>query len=149
MTLDDVTSDAVLRGRCLCGAIRYELTPPTAFVSHCHCETCRRAHAAPFVTWTKVPSTRLALTGTLTAYESSPGVTRSFCGRCGTQMTFVADRPEGTKGEHDVYVPLATLVDAPDQLPDSHVSWEEHAPWIEGQEHLPRLHAKTAEPSTA
>ncbi len=137
----DAHSPAPLRGRCLCGAVRYTLMPPTVFASHCHCETCRRAHSAAFVTWTKVPTDRLTLTGDLTLYPSSPGVLRGFCPTCGTQMTFSAE------GETDTYLPLATLTDPPDRRPDSHVSWEEHAPWIEGLEDLPRYLGKSQEPA--
>ncbi len=38
-------SDA-LEGGCLCGAVRFSLTPPTDFVAHCHCQSCRRAHVS-------------------------------------------------------------------------------------------------------
>ena len=133
-----------LVGRCGCGAVRYRMETPTAFVSHCHCETCRRAHAAPLVTWTKVPTDRLRLDGAdaLTRWESSPGVFRSFCSACGTHMTFTADDTPG-----QVYVPVATLEGMPDRLPDSHVSWEEHVPWIDGMADLPRYVAKTSTPA--
>lgn len=132
--------DERLNGRCSCGAVAYSLRVPTEFVSHCHCASCRRAHAAPLVTWTSVPNDALRIEGDdqLTRYESSPGVVRSFCRTCGTPMIFVAaDTPDR------VYVPLATLIQAPDQLPDSHVSWEEHVAWIDGMHDLPRFRAKT------
>ena len=38
-------------GRCLCGAVRFALVPPTLFFAHCHCQWCREAHGAAFVSW--------------------------------------------------------------------------------------------------
>ena len=38
-------------GRCLCGAVRFAVTPPTLFFAHCHCRWCREAHGAAFVSW--------------------------------------------------------------------------------------------------
>jgi len=36
-----------LTGGCLCGAVRYETTMKPFKVSYCHCESCRKATAAP------------------------------------------------------------------------------------------------------
>ena len=34
-------------GRCLCGAVRFAVTPPTLFVAHCHCRTAAKRTARP------------------------------------------------------------------------------------------------------
>mgnify|MGYP002629412984 CR=1 FL=1 len=130
-------SPAVLTGRCLCGAITLTITPPTDFVSHCHCASCRVAHAAPFVTWTSVPEQRFTMTGEPHLFESSAGVHRGFCGRCGTQVLYRADATPGR-----VYVPVGIL-DGIDRAADSHVSYEERAGWIEGLERLPCFAGKS------
>src|SRR5262245_2590783 len=68
-----------IHGRCSCGAVQLELVPPTLFASYCHCESCRRAHAAPFVAWTAVPCTAfrsIADEAAITEHASSPGVVR-------------------------------------------------------------------------
>ena len=39
-----------MTGRCLCGAVAFELTPPTDFLSICHCRSCRLSSGAPFYT---------------------------------------------------------------------------------------------------
>jgi len=121
-----------LHGRCACGALDFALTPPTEFVSHCHCATCRRVHAAPFVTWTAVPPSayELRAADVLRTFDSSPGVRRHFCGRCGSPVAYEAD------GVDKVYVPAA-LLDRLDRPPDSHVSYEERAPWLADVEALP------------
>ena len=37
-------------GSCLCGAVRYEIDGLDMPVGHCHCTTCRKAHASAFTT---------------------------------------------------------------------------------------------------
>lgn len=128
-----------LQGRCACGAITLTLTPPTEFVSHCHCASCRRAHAAAFVTWTAVPSDRFHMIGAPRSFESSPGVERCFCAACGTPVLY---RATSTPGR--VYVPVAIL-DQIDQAPDSHVSYEERATWLGRPESLPCHRSKGQE----
>jgi hypothetical protein len=123
-----------LNGRCACGAVRLELSPPTIFASCCHCETCRRVHAAPFVAWTAVPPDAFRITvgsSDVTEYVSSPGVVRAFCQRCGTSLFYLGDATPDR-----IYVPVAIL-DALDRPLDSHVSYEERAPWLGGVHALP------------
>ncbi|MEP2828503.1 GFA family protein [Parvibaculum sp.] len=77
-----------VRGSCLCGAVSYAAERISDIVE-CHCAMCRKAaggHAGFFfvamrneVSWEGE--------GKLTHYESSPGLIRSFCSRCGTAMT--------------------------------------------------------------
>jgi hypothetical protein len=40
-----------IEGGCLCGAVRYRAWGNAYGITHCHCQTCRRASGAPFVTW--------------------------------------------------------------------------------------------------
>ena len=40
-----------LTGQCLCGTIQFAVDGPDKGCAHCHCESCRRAHGAPMVTW--------------------------------------------------------------------------------------------------
>lgn len=122
--------------------MRLALTPPTVFASHCHCESCRRSHAAAFVTWTAVAEAAFAVDAgadLLVAFASSPGVTRSFCGRCGTQLVC------RMAGVDRVYVPVAAL-DRIDRPVAGHVSYEERAPWLASVETLPCFRAKGDEP---
>jgi ADP-ribosyl-[dinitrogen reductase] hydrolase len=37
-----------LHGSCLCKTIQYEVISLDMPISHCHCQTCRKAHAAQF-----------------------------------------------------------------------------------------------------
>jgi len=135
-----------LHGRCLCGAIHVELTPPTE-PSHCHCESCRRAHAAPVVTWTSVAADRFRVVrgeDQLQRHQSSPGTFRCFCRTCGSSMAcyYTADSPTFAYLADEVYVPVAVLTDPLDTPPECHWSFEEHVDWFEFEDDLPRFRAK-------
>ena len=101
-------------GGCLCGAVRSEVAWPLSRVVVCHCTDCRRSSGAPAVGFALFPDDRITITGTPTAYESSPGVIREFCGTCGTNLFY---RNEAIfPGQLDLHT--ATL-DDPDALPPS------------------------------
>ena len=119
---------AEARGRCMCGRVRFVARFPSRFACHCHCESCRRAHSAGFVTWVGFASAQVTIeTGNddLAAYESSPGTKRSFCRACGTRLFFQSDRWAG-----ETHVALAAFDDPLDRAPDRHAFFEEHVGWI-------------------
>lgn len=129
-----------LNGRCLCGQVQFRLEPPTDFVSHCHCRSCRLSHGAPLVTWTSVPPERFVMgTGQecLRSYHSSPEVQWQFCGNCGSSLFYRATHSPG-----QVYVAAAAL-DGLDRLPQSHVSFEERLPWFQVGDELPCFQEKS------
>ena len=37
-----------IRGSCLCGGIKFEITGPLSGPLNCHCSQCRKQHGAPF-----------------------------------------------------------------------------------------------------
>ena len=115
-------------GRCHCGAVRFVARFPSRFVAHCHCESCRRAHGAAFVTWAGFPSAQVDVTDgrdVLMVHESSPGVKRMFCGECGTKLFYASDRWPG-----ETHVALASFDGPVDRLPSGHAFWEEHVSWL-------------------
>lgn len=115
-------------GRCLCGAVRFSLALPTLSCSHCHCESCRRWQSVAVATWICLPRAQLTLaTGgeLLRRYESSPGVVRSFCGRCGSPLFY-----ESAEEPAQIYVTRGSLDGDLDRAPERHVSVEERAPWL-------------------
>ena len=38
----------LLEGSCLCGSVRYQIDQLDMPIVHCLCDTCRKAHAAPY-----------------------------------------------------------------------------------------------------
>ena len=66
-------------------------------------------------------------------YESSPGVRRGFCGKCGTPLYYEADR---AKNEVHLYV---GVMDHPEAFkPQFHVFCEDQVPGFDVRDELPR-----------
>jgi len=125
---------SVTKGRCACGSIAYEFEGKPKWVAHCHCESCRRATSSAFATFVGVKLDQFQyLQGEPTMYESSPGVQRYFCGKCGSPMAYTA-----TKNPGEVHLYAGTLV-VPDAVaPQAHVHVGEQLSWAEVHDELPR-----------
>jgi hypothetical protein len=77
-------------GRCLCGAVRYEVRGPLGDVLICHCEECRRWHGH-ISAFTAARREDLAVDdGRLVRWVDSPAsdahARRGFCGECGSSL---------------------------------------------------------------
>ena len=129
-----MSETAEITGHCLCGTCGFAYSGAPRFMAHCHCESCRRATSAPFTSFIGVTDGQWRWTGdTPTDYASSPGVTRSFCAICGSQMTYRADSyPD------EIHFYAATLDDPSHFKPTIHVHSDEMLPWIHVGDDLPR-----------
>ncbi len=84
-------SEPTATGRCLCGAVRYELRGPLRGVIVCHCVECRRYHGTHGA-YTAVAREGLTVhdpDGLLRWFrgpESATGGERGFCSRCGSSL---------------------------------------------------------------
>lgn len=124
----------ITRGRCLCGSVTYEYSGPENWRGHCHCESCRRNTSSPFTTFFGVPNEAYRFTGEKPSiYESSPGVRRLFCGKCGTPMAYDSDR-----FTDEIHFYAASLEDSSGFKPGFHVHCAERVPWIELADDLPK-----------
>jgi hypothetical protein len=113
-------------GGCLCGAVRYVARGKPLWVAHCHCASCRRATASAFATFAGYRKNRLALTaGKIAHYASSPGVSRGFCRRCGSPLTY-----EGARWPSQIHIHLGSLDDPGALRPTLHVNTAEQLPWV-------------------
>lgn len=91
------SSVATHRGACLCGAVAYVVDGAFVRVTHCHCSMCRKGHGAAFATYATVRIEQLRFErgeATLSHFQSSPTVTRSFCRHCGSPMLWRDDSRE-------------------------------------------------------
>ena len=108
-------------GGCLCGAIRYRITGEPVATTLCHCRTCRRASGAPTVAWAVFRSGDVVfVAGAPTRFRSSPGIARTFCGKCGTPLTYQRESATGT-----IDITTATL-DDPDKFAPACEIWIAH-----------------------
>ena len=104
--MSETGATEVHEGGCLCGAVRYRVVGSLTNVAHCHCNMCRRASGAPFVTWAVVPADAFEIvSGEPMVYRSSADSERRFCPDCGAQITFwtsrAADNMDVTVGSLD------------------------------------------------
>ena len=112
-------------GGCFCGAVRYRVQGRPTYAGNCHCRDCQRAVGASFVTWIGAKPQDFEVTeGEITCCETSPGVWRGFCGRCGSSLTFGGD--DWT----DVGIAAASLDDPSFVRPESNVYLDHRQPWV-------------------
>jgi hypothetical protein len=129
-------------GGCLCGAVRYRVSGQPRSSSVCHCRSCRLATGAPAVGWVVFEQRQFEwLQGEPATRHSSPQVTRGFCARCGTPLSYRhADEP------NIVELTTATL-DHPELFPPTREIWLEHKlAWQAVNLALPQHHRGSSEP---
>ena len=87
-----------LTGKCLCGAIAYEINGELGPIVNCHCSKCRRWHGAAFRTRATVKSKDFKWVkgeDNLSKYHSSKNVIKTFCKTCGSSLiSMYEDKPD-------------------------------------------------------
>ena len=116
---------STIEGGCLCGGVRYRLHVRPKQGSDCHCEDCRRASAAPYVTWCSVPSKAIeVLSGELRRVLYADRL-RSFASCCGTPL-FIQDEVSSEW----IDVTVASLDDPKTFHPEVAIWTEDKLPWV-------------------
>ena len=118
-----------MRGSCLCGGVRFEVTPPFRIAVHCHCSRCRK-HSGTFgLTQGRVPKDRFRLVQgeeLIRVYKPNGGKVKAVCSACGSSL-FSGDWPYGD----GVSIRLGSFDDDPGIRPSAHVFLDSAAPWFE------------------
>jgi hypothetical protein len=123
-----------LLGSCQCRGVVYEVAAINGDMWHCHCQTCRKSHAAERNTAARVKRADFRILRgeeLLTAYESCPGKFRHFCSRCGSHI--YAERPELP----DVVLRAGTLDTDPGVTATRNVWMSHSVPWLVHRDGLP------------
>ena len=95
MTFPKKSSRIEIHGGCMCGEVRYLLTCDPIYATMCHCSDCRRSCGAQSVAWITVPVEYFSFIQSEPArFASSQDVERTFCLKCGTSLTYKAERRE-------------------------------------------------------
>ncbi|MBA2344285.1 MAG: GFA family protein [Rubrobacter sp.] len=133
--------DAVHEGGCFCGGVRYRTVGEPLSSDVCHCVSCRRASGAQSVAWLTFTLEGFSfVTGDPTPLRSSPGVTRTFCGTCGTSLTYQND------GDPDSIDVTTASLDRPETFPPTRHIWtEDRLAWVGVDEGLPQFHGSSSE----
>ncbi len=128
-----------ITGGCYCGAVRYQIATVPAWSAHCHCRSCQMALGGAFLTWAKVAANDFVVTkGKIKTIQKTPGVTRGFCGDCGTSLTYDAkSEVDGQDWRADAWFAASTL-DTPSIVePKTHVFVSHRQPWVKLADDLP------------
>jgi hypothetical protein len=127
----------MLRGSCLCGGVKYEISGALYGLLNCHCAMCRKAHGAAFRSRAAVNTKDfhwIAGEELVSYYESSPGNHRGFCRICGSPLLSKFDSDATRYG-----LPLGALDDDPGSKPAFHVFVSSKAPWHDITDSLPQF----------
>ncbi len=103
----------LMKGKCLCESVEYEITGLLGPVCNCHCSKCRRWHGSAFRTRASINKNQFKwISGSenLSSYKSSENVTKFFCRTCGSPLiSTYENKPEilgvplgGIEGIHDL-----------------------------------------------
>ena len=124
----------MIEGSCLCGQVAFAAEKLSGAIGHCHCQTCRKAHASSFSTTARVARDQFRWVRgeeLLSSFESSPGKRRHFCSHCGSHLIAEwVDQPS-------VILRMGAVDTDPGKVPAGHI-WMSHArPWLAYGESLP------------
>jgi hypothetical protein len=113
-------------GGCLCGAVRFRAVGAPNWILWCHCQSCRKHSGAPasvFVAFEHKAVT--VVKGEITQFNSSPGVQRGFCSRCGSTLTC-----ENERFPTEAHYHVGAFDRAAELKPTGHIFQEEQLPWL-------------------
>jgi hypothetical protein len=125
----------VIRGSCLCGGIRFEITGEPLWLSYCHCARCRKAGGMANLSIRAEHFRWIRGEDLVTRYEPEPPfhLVRCFCSRCGTYL--------GEPGTHPKGFPVSAhaLDDDPGVRPVLHEHVSGKPAWYEILDDLPQF----------
>jgi hypothetical protein len=119
---------ASVKGRCLCGAVRFEIDYPAFWAWHDHSRASRIAHGAAYATYVGTWRKCFRVTAgadEITRYEDKEnGSTRSFCRRCGAPLLYERSGPRRM-----INIPRALFESRTGRQPLYHIGIEELQDW--------------------
>ena len=129
----------MIEGSCLCGSIKYEVEIIPDKIFNCHCQFCRKAHGADYVSLALVKASTLTIddqNSHLTEHLNDIGGYRAFCSNCGTRMMNYAS-------DKNMYCAITlSTIDSPfDLRPIAHVNTESKAKWCTPSDDIPSFEA--------
>jgi hypothetical protein len=124
----------MLRGRCACTAVTYEVEDAFVSAFNCHCSRCRAATGSAFRPWGEIEPEKLRVTKGEDALITSgdpDGPQARRCGNCFSLLYW-------TGYEGKIRVPYGTLTDEPTLKPAAHIYVGSKAPWYDILDDLPQ-----------
>jgi len=130
-------TQATLTGRCLCGAVQYEINGEAERFYYCHCSRCRKLTGSGFASnllVSPVDCLRWIKGEDKLKRYKVPEAERFynlFCSECGSPMPRVVEVLNG------VLIPAGSLNEEPPIAPSARIFWESRAEWTCPDESLP------------
>lgn len=125
---------SVNEGGCRCGSVRLRASGRPSAVIYCHCVDCRRSSGAPVSLFAGYRTDQVEIErGAPKVYASSPGIGRSFCGECGTPLSYEDERLEG-----EIYLHVGIFDDPEPFEPEVHNYVSQKLPWFDLRDDLPK-----------
>jgi hypothetical protein len=118
---------AELRGSCLCGGVRFEVTEPFATITYCHCASCKKLSGGAATANGRVRGDAIRLLEgheLLRTYQPEEGTAKTFCSVCGSNV-FGGGWPESDTAS----VRLTGIDTEFEQRPERHIFVRSAAPW--------------------
>ena len=121
-------SSNAITGSCLCGSVKFEVTPPFVAFRYCHCSRCQKASGSAHASNAFIQESRFKwLAGeSLVKQFDLQGAKRfavAFCTQCGTRV------PHKVKTTENVLIPAGVLDADPGARPDNSIFWKSKAAW--------------------
>ena len=118
---------ATLRGSCLCGAVRFEVTESFERVSYCHCTSCKKISGGAGTVSGRARTGSIEIREgreLLRSFQPDEGSAKTFCSQCGSNL-FGGGWPESEQSS----VRLSALDDPFERRPEMHIYVRSVAPW--------------------
>jgi hypothetical protein len=125
----------VLRGRCACKTVAFEVADEFVVAYNCHCSNCRATTGSAFLPWGEIEQEKLKVTrgaGSLMTAGERDADHEVRCSLCWSLLYWTA-RDRGC-----VRVPYGSLVDEPARKPTAHMFVGSKASWYEILDDLPQ-----------
>jgi hypothetical protein len=116
-----------LRGSCLCGGVRFEVTEELGSLRYCHCASCKKLSGGAGTINGRVPSSAIRIVAgdeLLRSFQPGEGTAKTFCSRCGSNL-FGGGWPDA----HQASVRLSALDTPFARKPEAHIFVRSVAPW--------------------
>ena len=88
--MSDPAANAIHKGGCLCGAVRYEISAEPMFGGFCQCRDCQRHSGVGHAAGMGFPESAVKIAGKLSYYDSKADsgatISRGFCPKCGSRL---------------------------------------------------------------
>ena len=117
-----------ITGTCLCGSVKFEVTPPFTAFRYCHCTRCQKASGSAHAANAFLPITQFKWL----AGDSLVSMFSVVLILCGTRV------PHKINTTENMLIPAGLLDADPGARPDSSIFWKSGAPWYVSPQELKR-----------